>query len=76
MVSSHLKFCEYASDIVLRLEWWAQRMACTNKTEESLEGDKVHRSSWTCDGRYGMLQHYKVEDLGTYNSKHAMRLAD
>lgn len=25
---------------------------------------KVHHSSWTCDGREGLLQHYKVDDLG------------
>jgi hypothetical protein len=51
-------------------------MSCMNKTEESLEGGKVYRYSWTCDGKDGMLQHYKVEGLGTYHSKHAIRLAD
>jgi hypothetical protein len=76
MVSIHLKFYEYASDFVTRLGWWAQRMACTNKTEESLDNGKVHHSSWTCDDKDGMLQHYKVEDLGTYDSKYAIKLAD
>jgi poly(3-hydroxybutyrate) depolymerase len=46
------------------LEWWAQRMQCTGKKENSIEGGKVLHRSWTCGGREGALQHYRVEDLG------------
>ncbi|KAF1850264.1 carbohydrate esterase family 1 protein [Cucurbitaria berberidis CBS 394.84] len=46
------------------LEWWAQRNACSSKTEEMLDDGKVHHYSWTCGGVTGLLQHYKVDDLG------------
>ncbi|KAF2026532.1 hypothetical protein EK21DRAFT_73896 [Setomelanomma holmii] len=45
------------------LQWWTQRDRCTAKIEESLNDEKVQRSSWTCDGKAGLLQHYKVNDL-------------
>ncbi|KAF1936264.1 hypothetical protein EJ02DRAFT_414324 [Clathrospora elynae] len=46
------------------LEWWAQRNKCTSKSEETLNDGKVLHQSWTCDGKVGLLQHYKVKDLG------------
>ncbi|CAO2647584.1 Nn.00g085060.m01.CDS01 [Neocucurbitaria sp. VM-36] len=46
------------------LEWWAQRNDCSSKTEEALNDGKVHHYSWTCDGKTGLLQHYKIDDLG------------
>jgi poly(3-hydroxybutyrate) depolymerase len=55
-----------------RLEWWAQRNACSNKTEEVLNDGKVHHYSWTCDSKEGMLQHYKIEDMGNFNPMHTM----
>ena len=47
------------------LGYWAQRNACTNppKQEDTFDGD-VHHFSWTCGGKEGVLQHYKVDDMG------------
>ncbi|KAH7074239.1 Alpha/Beta hydrolase protein [Paraphoma chrysanthemicola] len=45
------------------LEWWSQRNKCTTKKEESLDDGKVQHSSWTCEGKQGLLQHYKIADL-------------
>jgi hypothetical protein len=64
------------TDRMLRLEWWAQRLVCTNKIDELLDDGKVHHHSWTCDGKDGMLQHYKVDDLGMFNIKHIISLVD
>jgi poly(3-hydroxybutyrate) depolymerase len=46
------------------LDWWAQRNGCTTKKEESIVDGKVEHLSWTCGGKDGFLQHYKVEGLG------------
>jgi poly(3-hydroxybutyrate) depolymerase len=46
------------------VEWWAQRNKCSSKSEETLVSGKVVHQSWTCGGKVGLLQHYKVEDLG------------
>ncbi|KAI8951485.1 carbohydrate esterase family 1 protein [Xylaria longipes] len=46
------------------LGWWAERNACTSsKAEDSFEGD-VHHTTWTCDNTEGVLQHWKVDDMG------------
>ncbi|KAI0536609.1 carbohydrate esterase family 1 protein [Xylaria digitata] len=47
------------------LGWWAERNACTSsKVEDSFDGD-VHHTTWTCaGGAEGILQHWKVDDLG------------
>ncbi|KAF2971825.1 hypothetical protein GQX73_g1731 [Xylaria multiplex] len=47
------------------LGWWAERNACTtSKVEDSFDGD-VHHTIWTCaGGAEGVLQHWKVDDLG------------
>jgi hypothetical protein len=65
-VSNLLNDIKYITDTMARLEWWSQRMACTNKTEETLNDGKVQHESWACDGKDGMLQHYKINDLGKY----------
>jgi hypothetical protein len=44
-------------------------MACTSKTEETLNDGKVQHDSWACDGKDGMLQHYKINGLGMYQNK-------
>jgi poly(3-hydroxybutyrate) depolymerase len=46
------------------LEWWAKRNGCERKEEGMLDGGKVVHWRWRCDGKEGMLQHYKVQDLG------------
>ncbi|KAF2713837.1 carbohydrate esterase family 1 protein [Pleomassaria siparia CBS 279.74] len=46
------------------LDWWAQRNGCSNKSEESLIDGDVQHLSWTCGGIQGLLQHYKVIDMG------------
>ncbi|KAI1283619.1 carbohydrate esterase family 1 protein [Xylaria sp. FL0933] len=47
------------------LGWWAERNACTSSTvEDSFDGD-VHHTTWTCaNGAEGVLQHWKVDDMG------------
>ncbi|KAI0904695.1 carbohydrate esterase family 1 protein [Ustulina deusta] len=47
------------------LGWWAERNACTSsKVEDSFNGD-VHHTTWTCaDGAEGVLQHWKIDDMG------------
>lgn len=52
------------------LDWWAQRISCTEKAEEVIEDGKVQHYSWSCDGVEGLLQHYKVEGLGTHSIDH------
>lgn len=49
-----------------RLDWWAQRNKCSDKKEEALNDGKVNHYSWSCNGAQGLLQHYKVDDLGKY----------
>ncbi|KAF2741875.1 carbohydrate esterase family 1 protein [Sporormia fimetaria CBS 119925] len=46
------------------VNWWAQRNGCTSKTESTTHGGDVHHSSWTCGGKKGVVQHYKVDSLG------------
>ncbi|KAI2466518.1 carbohydrate esterase family 1 protein [Annulohypoxylon bovei var. microspora] len=53
-------------DIPTWLGWWAARNACADdgKTvEESFGGDVLH-TSWACGGAAGVLQHWKVDDMG------------
>ncbi|KAI1421347.1 carbohydrate esterase family 1 protein [Xylaria sp. FL1777] len=47
------------------LGWWAERNACTSsEVEDSFDGD-VHHTTWTCaDGAEGVLQHWKIDDMG------------
>ncbi|KAI1813548.1 carbohydrate esterase family 1 protein [Poronia punctata] len=47
------------------LGWWAERNGCTSsKVEDSFDGD-VHHTIWTCaDDVEGVLQHWKVDDMG------------
>ncbi|KAI0199314.1 carbohydrate esterase family 1 protein [Astrocystis sublimbata] len=46
------------------LDWWAERNACTSsKVDDSFDGD-VHHTSWTCDNTEGVLQHWKIDDMG------------
>lgn len=54
-----------SSDVLNRLNWWAERNDCTNppSVEDSFDGD-VHHSIWTCQGTQGVLQHWKVDDMG------------
>ncbi|KAI2615886.1 carbohydrate esterase family 1 protein [Hypoxylon sp. NC1633] len=55
-------------DIATWLGWWAQRNGCGDgdggkKVEDSFGGD-VHHMTWTCGGVEGVLQHWKVDDMG------------
>ncbi|KAI1455262.1 carbohydrate esterase family 1 protein [Annulohypoxylon moriforme] len=53
-------------DISTWLGWWAVRNGCddSGKTvEESFDGDVKH-VSWKCGGTEGVLQHWKVDDMG------------
>ncbi|KAF2117165.1 carbohydrate esterase family 1 protein [Lophiotrema nucula] len=43
---------------------WATRDGCADRTEEALANGDVHHISWTCNGVPGLLQHYKVDDMG------------
>ncbi|KAI3316535.1 carbohydrate esterase family 1 protein [Xylariaceae sp. AK1471] len=47
------------------LGWWAERNACSSsKVEDSFAGD-VHHTTWTCaNGAEGVLQHWKIDDMG------------
>ncbi|KAI8630219.1 carbohydrate esterase family 1 protein [Xylariaceae sp. FL1651] len=47
------------------LGWWAERNSCaSSNVEDSFDGD-VHHTTWTCAGGVeGMLQHWKVDDMG------------
>jgi hypothetical protein len=49
-----------------RLDWWAQRNACGDKTEEVIQNGDVHHLSWSCGGIDGLLQHYKVDSMGEF----------
>jgi hypothetical protein len=46
-----------------------QRDDCTKKTEETLKGGKVHHYSWIGGGKEDRLQHYKVDELGTFGAR-------
>ncbi|KAH7127230.1 Alpha/Beta hydrolase protein [Dendryphion nanum] len=46
------------------LEWWAQRNECTERTENTTHNGNVHHASWICGGKAGLLQHYRVDELG------------
>ncbi|KAF2269716.1 carbohydrate esterase family 1 protein [Lojkania enalia] len=46
------------------LEAWAQRNGCTTKAEDDTADNKVHHLSWKCNEVKGLLQHYKVDDMG------------
>ncbi|KAI2643313.1 carbohydrate esterase family 1 protein [Xylaria nigripes] len=47
------------------LGWWAERNGCaSSKVEDSFGGD-VHHTTWTCaDDAEGVLQHWKIDDMG------------
>lgn len=46
------------------LGWWAERNACTSSTvEDTFDGD-VHHTTWACAGGEGVLQHWKIDDMG------------
>jgi hypothetical protein len=64
------------ADCLRRLDWWAQRNDCTTKTEETLGGGKVHHYSWTCGDKEGLLQHFKVEDLGMFGISHITKFSN
>ncbi|KAM7197921.1 carbohydrate esterase family 1 protein [Naviculisporaceae sp. PSN 640] len=48
------------------LEEWVMRDNCTAESKDVVDsfGGKVHHSSWDCQGVKGVLQHYKVDDMG------------
>ncbi|KAJ7641697.1 carbohydrate esterase family 1 protein [Roridomyces roridus] len=48
------------------LSWWAQRNNCpdSTKTVEDLFNGTGQHYSWTCNGVEGLLQHWKVDDMG------------
>jgi hypothetical protein len=64
MVTSSLYRYTTSANCSCRLDWWVQRNDCTLKTEETLKDGKVHYYSWTCGGKEGLLQHYKIDGLG------------
>ncbi|KAI0017021.1 carbohydrate esterase family 1 protein [Xylariomycetidae sp. FL0641] len=47
------------------LGWWAERDGCGGGpvVTDSFDGD-VHHYVWTCAGQEGVLQHWKVDDMG------------
>lgn len=47
------------------LSWWAERNNCTSppSVEESFDDDVQHYV-WTCGDTEGVLQHWKVDDMG------------
>jgi len=62
MQNSLTKECEF-----YRLDYWVKRNGCSDRTQEdSFEGD-VHHISWTCGGKAGALQHWKVDDMGKFS---------
>jgi len=67
-VSSQVIRLEVRIDDDCRLEWWSQRNQCTGKTVETSHGGKVHHYSWTCDGRDGLLQHYKINEMSEWKA--------
>ncbi|KAF2635584.1 alpha/beta-hydrolase [Massarina eburnea CBS 473.64] len=46
------------------LDWWAERNGCGEKSEETLVEGKVLHLSWACGDREGVVQHYRVGELG------------
>ncbi|KAJ7728805.1 carbohydrate esterase family 1 protein [Mycena maculata] len=46
------------------LSWWAQRNNCPNQTMENLYNGDVQHYVWECNGVGGVLQHWKVDDMG------------
>ncbi|KAF2679772.1 carbohydrate esterase family 1 protein [Lentithecium fluviatile CBS 122367] len=47
------------------VQWWADRNNCgSSKTEEDLIDGSVHHVSWTCRGESGLVQHYRINELG------------
>jgi hypothetical protein len=48
------------------LNWWAHRNKCTGKTVQYMFGGEVCHESWSCGGKAGLLQHYKVKSLGKW----------
>ncbi|OTB06097.1 carbohydrate esterase family 1 protein [Hypoxylon sp. CI-4A] len=48
------------------LGWWAERNGCADadkSVEDTFDGD-VHHTSWTCGDSEGVLQHWKIDDMG------------
>jgi poly(3-hydroxybutyrate) depolymerase len=45
------------------ISWWADKNRCTLGSEKSTFDGKVHHQSWNCDGRAGLLQLYKIDDM-------------
>jgi len=54
----------YEPPIPTWLGYWAERNECQSPpANESSFNDDVHHLVWTCQGQYGALQHYKVDDM-------------
>ncbi|KAI1266456.1 carbohydrate esterase family 1 protein [Xylariaceae sp. FL1019] len=52
-------------DIQTWLSWWAERNSCTGPAVEQSFDNDVQHYSWTCgDDVEGLLQHWKVDDMG------------
>ena len=51
-----------------RIEYWAKRNKCTTMSQEDSFDGKVHHLSWTCQGKDGIVQHYKIDDMGMFSS--------
>ncbi|KAI9712332.1 MAG: hypothetical protein M1820_001545 [Bogoriella megaspora] len=48
------------------VSWWAERNGCSqdpSSNDSSSHGD-VHHLSWDCQGVEGLVQHWKVDDMG------------
>ncbi|KAF8178785.1 hypothetical protein K438DRAFT_1769242 [Mycena galopus ATCC 62051] len=46
------------------LSWWAERNACGTNTSTTSFNDDVQHYEWECSGSEGLLQHWKVDDMG------------
>ncbi|KAJ9131608.1 Feruloyl esterase C-like protein [Pleurostoma richardsiae] len=54
----------YEPPILEWLGYWAERNGCQSPpTNESSFDDDVHHITWVCQGQFGTLQHYKVDDM-------------
>ncbi|EON97591.1 putative ferulic acid esterase protein [Phaeoacremonium minimum UCRPA7] len=54
----------YEPPIPTWLGYWADRNGCQSPpSNDSSFNDDVHHLTWTCQGLYGALQHYKVDDM-------------
>lgn len=54
----------YEPPISTWLGYWAERNGCADTpANESSFDDDVHHLVWTCQGVYGTLQHYKIDDM-------------